>query len=64
LNDGDDWSFVIKVHALVEAALTHAITATVAREELKDFCGALAIGDTKRGKLALAHRLHYSTSAE
>lgn len=58
LNDGDDWSFVIKVHSLVEAALTHAITTTVARSELKEFFGALAIGDTKRGKLAVAHRLH------
>ena len=27
LTEGDDWSFVIKVHAVAETALTHLLTA-------------------------------------
>jgi hypothetical protein len=32
----DDWSFVIKSHALFEGALTHLLTTTLDRNELKE----------------------------
>ena len=38
LTDGDDWSFVIKVHAVAETALTHLLTAGVGRKELRGMC--------------------------
>lgn len=57
LNDGDDWSFIIKVHALAEAALTDLVTAAVGREELRDLFASLSMGDTRRGKVAVANRL-------
>ena len=51
LDEQDDWSFVIKVHALAEAALTYLLTTAVGREEL------LTMGDARRGKLAIAESL-------
>jgi hypothetical protein len=57
LNDGDDWSFIIKAHALAEAALTDLLTAGVGREELRDVFSSLSMGDSRIGKLALAERL-------
>lgn len=51
LQDGDDWSFVIKLHALAEAALTHLLTAAVGREELSDLFSSLPMADSRRGKL-------------
>src|SRR5438874_573242 len=36
LANEDDWSFIVKAHALVEAALTHALIAALRREPLRD----------------------------
>jgi hypothetical protein len=58
LKDGDDWSFVIKVHAVAEAALTHLLTTTVGREELRDLFGSLPMGDSRRGRISVAAQLH------
>ena len=57
LTEGDDWSFVIKVHAVAETALTHLLTAGVGRKELRDLFASLTMGDPRRGKLAVAARL-------
>lgn len=59
LNDGsDDWSFVIKLHTVAEAALTHLLTAALRREELADLFASLPMSDSKRGKIAIAARLN------
>ena len=57
LTEGDDWSFVIKVHAVAETALTHLLTAGVGRKELRDLFASLTMGDPRRGKLAVAAKL-------
>ncbi len=56
--EGDDWSFVIKVHALAEAAVTHLLTVAVGDERSRDRFAFLPMG-SRKGKLALAlqHRL-------
>lgn len=58
LHDGDDWSFVIKLHAFAEAAITDVLTAAVGLEELRDLFRSLSMGDQRRGKLAIAKRLN------
>jgi|SRR6516225_3092587 hypothetical protein len=51
--ESDDWSFVVKLNALVEAALTHLLTETIGRPELKD-----VLAHTSRaGKTAFATAL-------
>jgi hypothetical protein len=55
-NEPDDWAFVVKVHALAEAALTHLLTVTLGREELRDVFSGLAMG-ARHGKLAIAEKL-------
>ena len=55
LQEGD-WSFVIKLYALFEAAITHAVEAKVQPEPLKKFVASLNIGG-QFGKLTLAESL-------
>ncbi len=57
MKEADDWSFVIKVHALAEAAITHLLTNALNREELRDIIAAITMGDSRRGKLAFVAKL-------
>ena len=51
---GDDWSFVVKLHALIEAGLTHALVAHVGRDDARDVFANLDLNNTKTGKIAFA----------
>lgn len=53
----DDWSFVIKLHAFVEAVLTHAICSNLGRPELEPIVSRLDTGNNQCGKLAFAKAL-------
>lgn len=53
----DDWSFVIKLHALVEAALTHILTLSSARPEMESIYARLDTSDPVTGKIAFASKL-------
>jgi hypothetical protein len=53
----DDWSFVIKLHALVEAALTHLLTVASENPTLDKVYALLETSDTKKGKLAFAREM-------
>lgn len=53
----DDWSFVIKLHAFVEACLTNAICAVLGRPELEDVVSRLDTSNNQSGKLAIVKRL-------
>ena len=53
----DDWSFVIKIHALFEAAFPERICAELDRPELKDVISCLELSGTRRGKVAFANAL-------
>jgi hypothetical protein len=53
----DDWSFVIKLHALVEAALTHLLTVASHNPTLDKVYALLDTSDTKKGKLAFVREM-------
>jgi hypothetical protein len=52
----DDWSFVIKAHALVEAALTNQLSASV-DERLTSVFEQLELSDSRKGKIAFSKAL-------
>lgn len=52
----DDWSFIIKLHALYEAAISDLITERIGQSELKDFIDNLELGGPK-GKMRMAQNL-------
>jgi len=43
LIEEDDWSFIIKIHALLEAAVAHAIAESLQRPELDDLVAAMPL---------------------
>lgn len=53
----DDWSFVIKMQALVEAALTDAVISRIGDGTLKKLVERLPIADAQIGKLAFAKEM-------
>jgi hypothetical protein len=57
LKEPNDWSFVVKIHAISEAALTHVIVEALGRPELREVVGHINMGDTRAGKLVIAERL-------
>ncbi len=57
LTSQDDWSFVVKAHALLEAALTELVVAGLRDPRVSDFVERLNVGG-KAGKLSLAERLN------
>ena len=50
----EDWSFVVKVHALIEAAVTHALIYRLNLPEAHKFLARLQLGAAGNGKLAFA----------
>jgi hypothetical protein len=54
----DDWSFVIKLHALIECAVAEQLTQTFQRKELADVFSRFELSNTKTGKLALIRALN------
>lgn len=57
LTKGDDWSFVIKIHALLEAALTHLLASELERPELTDILSKIETSDKRAGKVAFVKAL-------
>jgi hypothetical protein len=57
LFDSDDWSFVIKGHAVVEAAVTHLLVSAVKEKRLEPFFSRLELSGTTIGKVAVAKLL-------
>lgn len=53
----DDWSFVIKLHALIEAAATHLLVETIAKPSLQDIFSRIDMSNTQVGKLAFMDKL-------
>ena len=56
-DDENDWSFVIKLHALVEAAVSHLLTAQFHREELSGLFSRLDMSNETTGKAAFVKAL-------
>lgn len=57
LLDEDDWSFVIKLNALVEAACSDALAARFHAPELAGCLATLDLGHKRHGKVALLRTL-------
>lgn len=57
LND-DDWSFVVKLHALVEASVTHLLVQELNRSELEFYLGRIELSNQQTGKLGIAKALN------
>src|SRR5438128_464980 len=53
MRDGDDWTFLLRLHALVEASLEYVIVAKIDRPEIADWVRRHNIAG-KTGKLELA----------
>ena len=53
----DDWSFVIKLHALVEAAISHLLTEHLRHTELGDIFSRIDISNKTTGKAAFVDAL-------
>jgi len=57
LESGDDWSFVIKAHALIEAAVSYLLMEVSGRPELLDLYSQLELSNVRVGKVAFAKAL-------
>mgnify|MGYP000444998715 CR=1 FL=1 len=60
----DDWSFIIKIHALYEACITNLIANKLGQPELEGFISRLELGDRARGKLKITKELNLLDSDE
>lgn len=54
---GDDWSFVIKAHAAIEAVVTHMLVAATKEQELISVFEMLELSNPRTGKVAFLDRL-------
>ena len=57
LQDEDDWSFVIKSHAVLEAALSHLLSQALTEPSLHSVFANLETSNTRSGKLAFLKQL-------
>jgi hypothetical protein len=53
LNNDDDWTFVLKMHAYVEAALNHLIVTRLNNPKMGDVVAKMRTANSESGKLAL-----------
>ena len=60
----DDWSFVIKLNALFEAACTHALANRLHAPQLEQSLACLDLANNKCGKIALLRELDALTSEQ
>jgi hypothetical protein len=60
----DDWSFVIKSHALIEAVMTQLVTQHAADPRFKAIFERLPISDEEIGKIAIAKQLDLLTPGQ
>jgi hypothetical protein len=64
LRNEDDWSFVIKGHAFIEAAMTHLLAESLNKTSLVKIFARLDMSDPNRGKLAFLKDLELLGSKE
>lgn len=64
LLEEDDWSFVIKLSALFEAACTHILAVRLRAPEIENALAHLEQGNTRYGKIVLLKKLGAITSEQ
>ena len=57
--DEDDWSFVIKSHALIEASVTQMLTEHSGDKRFKNLFERLPLSDEEIGKISVAKLLNF-----
>jgi hypothetical protein len=57
LRKSDDWSFIIKVHALMEASVSHLLVHHFGDERLSRVFEFMELSDKRRGKIAIVSAL-------
>lgn len=57
LLDEDDWSFIIKLHALMEAAIAYLLTQHFDDDRLSGVFEYLELSDAGKGKIAFVKEL-------
>jgi hypothetical protein len=57
LQEPDDWSFVIKAHAVIEAATAYMLAAAIRKPLLSDTLARLELSNNSTGKLAFISAL-------
>jgi hypothetical protein len=62
LSDDDDWSFIIKLHSLLEATTNHVLVNALGDRRLEDVISAMQLGGGKTGKLAFMRALELFSS--
>jgi hypothetical protein len=60
----DDWSFIIKGHAFLEAIFSHILTSNLGNESLDDVLINLDMSNTRTGKVAFASALGLISTEE
>lgn len=60
----DDWSFIIKLHALLEGALNHVLSAHFRDKRLFEVFRRIEMSAKHKGKAAIAHALDIITKEE
>jgi hypothetical protein len=58
LRNEDDWSAIIKLHALLESAVTHLLVRFFGHDELEDIFANMELGNTRTGKLVFLGKLN------
>jgi hypothetical protein len=53
----DDWSFVIKIHALIEAAISYLLCKALGSDQLSDVLAHLDLSDKRAGKMVFVKAL-------
>jgi len=54
----DDWSFIIKIHALIEAVISFLLVKSLSKPKLKNVISFLELSNTRTGKLAFIKDLN------
>ena len=60
----DDWSFIIKSHALIEATVTELITISLGNPSLKSIVERLPLSEIQTGKIAFAKQMELLSSPQ
>ena len=64
LETDDEWTLVIKLHAMVESALNEVLMARFKVPELEKVIARLETGDPERGKIAFAQKFGWITDRQ
>jgi hypothetical protein len=64
IRDEDDWSFVVKMHAPMEAAVTRLLTLRLGEDSLHDVFSRLDFASPNFGRLAFAKALNLLDSKD